>query len=67
MATSKKTFGMITVGAVALAAIAYFGTNYPPDGDDMSGTIAPAERYRANQPTAADVQLGDQTCRPTYS
>ena len=60
MATSSKKISIIAVGAVILAAIAYFGVTYPPGSDDMAGTIAPAERYRASQPTSEEIQLGDQ-------
>ena len=48
-------------GAVlALAVVVYVGTGYPPNELAASGTIAPAERYRAAQVTADEVQLGDQ-------
>jgi len=41
---------IIAVGsglAVAIAAVLYFGVGYPPAQDEVSGTIAPAQRYRA--------------------
>ena len=47
--------------AVAAAAIAVFsGVEVPPTGTDVSGTIAPAQRYRAEQPGTVDVKLGEQ-------
>ena len=60
MSTSSKKIPIIAVSAAVLAAIAYFGATYPPGGDDMAGTVAPAQRYRADQPTADEIQLGDQ-------
>ena len=49
------------IGIVALAAVAYFGMNYPTDSGDAVGTVAPAERYRAEQPSSDNIQLGDQS------
>ena len=48
--------------AVAAAAFAVFSgvIDYPPTGKDVSGTIAPATRYRADQPQAGDIKLGVQ-------
>ena len=60
MATSNKAIPMVLIGVAALAVVAYFGMSYPPSGDDVVGTVAPAERYRADQPDADDVLLGDQ-------
>ena len=59
MATSNKAIPMILIGVAALAVVAYFGMNNPP-GDEVAGTVVPAERYRAEQPTSDDVLLGDQ-------
>ena len=36
-----------------------------PSGKDVSGTIVPAQRYRAAQPTAEDVKLGGQSTPAT--
>src|SRR5574337_496292 len=47
--------------AVAIAAVIYFGMGYPPSNSEVSGTIAPAQRYRAATVTPADVQTGDQS------
>ncbi len=48
------------IAAAALAAVMSSGVvNFPPDGKDASGTIVPAQRYRAPQNSASDVKLGD--------
>ncbi len=60
MATSNKAIPMVLIGVAALAVVAYFGMINPP-GDEVAGTVVPAERYRTEQPGAADVELGDQT------
>ncbi len=44
------------VAAAAAALVAAF-TMGAPKVDDTSGTIAPAKRYRADQPSAADVNV----------
>ena len=59
MATSNKTIPIVLIGVAALAVVAYFGMNNPP-GEGVSGTVAPAERYRADQISADDIDLGDQ-------
>ncbi len=61
----KGSFGSrkiwIGAGIAAATAIVAVSTGlFPPSGTDTSGTIVPAQRYRAAQPTAADVKLGDQ-------
>ena len=58
MATSNKTIPVILIGVAALAAVAYFGMNNPP-GDEVAGTVAPAERYRAASDN--EIQLGDES------
>ena len=50
--------GMFTV---VIAAVAYFGVKYPIPGDQASGTIAPAERYRGEQISSDDIVLGDES------
>ena len=61
MATSNKSIPIILGGVAALAVVAYFGLNNPPGSDEVAGTVAPAERYRADQMTSDDVSLGDQS------
>src|SRR5215467_8156800 len=58
---SKRSKVWIGV-AVAVAAIAIGSqfVNYPPNGDEAAGTIAPAQRYRAPQMTGHDVKVGAQ-------
>ena len=64
MSEQQRTFSKTKVWigvAVAVAAIAVGSqfVDYPPKGQDATGTIAPAQRYRAAQPTADDVKLGN--------
>ena len=49
------------VAVAAVVAVAFFTIGYPPDGRNSAGTVAPAQRYRAEQPKAGDVKLGDQS------
>ena len=58
MATSNKVFPIILIGVAALGVLAYFGMSNPP-GDEVTGTVAPAERYRAEQDN--EIQLGDES------
>ena len=58
MATSNKAFPII-IGAIVLVAVVWFGSNMSTD-DELTGTVAPAERYRAEQPGTDDIELGDQ-------
>ena len=57
---ANKTIPAFVLGAVVGGAIAYFGLTNPP-GDALTGTVAPAERYRAEQISGTDIELGDQT------
>ncbi|MGH8122546.1 MAG: hypothetical protein ACREPT_07215 [Rudaea sp.] len=58
---TMKTSKMLALGGLAasIAAVVYFGLGYPPKIDQVAGTIAPAERYRA--PAVGSVELGDQS------
>ncbi len=50
----------IGAGVAAAAVIVAVSTGVlPPSGKDTAGTIVPATRYQAPQPTAADVKLGN--------
>src|SRR5437868_2447659 len=49
----------ISLAAVAIIAGGYYVFDLPPP-QDLSGTVAPAQRYRAPQIQAQDVKLGDQ-------
>src|SRR5215813_495904 len=56
----SKSKRKVLIGAIAVAAAAVtasFVFDVPP-GVDSIGTIVPALRYRADQPTAGDVKLG---------
>lgn len=50
--------GAVAVLAVGVAMIAF---DLPPKSENVVGTIAPAERYRAPQDNTETVKLGDQT------
>lgn len=52
---------IVAAFAVVIAIVAYFGVKYPMPGDQATGTIAPAERYRGEQITTDDVTLGDES------
>jgi hypothetical protein len=57
--TNKRTLTMVAVAAV-IGAVAYYGSQSPPVEDEAAGTIAPAKRYRGEQISSEDIQLGDQ-------
>jgi hypothetical protein len=46
------------ITAVAVVLVLQY-VDFPPSGKDVSGTIVPAQRYRATQNTGDDVKLGD--------
>ena len=58
MATSNKAFPIILIGIAALGVLVYFGAAFPP-GDEVTGTVAPAQRYQAEQNN--EIQLGDES------
>ena len=58
MATSNKAFPIILIGVAALGVLAYVGMVNQP-GDEVTGTVAPAQRYQAEQNN--EIQLGDQS------
>ena len=54
----------LLAGLLAVVAVAgYFSLNYPPAGDDVAGTIAPAKRYQAIDAggAAGTAPTGDQS------
>ena len=59
MNTNRKIW---TGGAIAVVAlgVVIFATGYPPKPADVTGTVVPAERYRAPQSGADAIKLGDQ-------
>ena len=46
------------IAAVAVVLAMSSGIDFPPGSKDTAGTIVPAQRYRAPQDTAEDVQAG---------
>ena len=59
--SSKRNLWIGTgVAAAAVVFGVYYVSDFPADPGATSGTIAPAQRFRAQQPTASDVKLGDQ-------
>lgn len=60
---SRKPYAWagIAIAAVAVVVAGHYLFGFPPGVDNLTGTITPAERYRAPQQiSAADVKLGDQ-------
>ncbi len=53
----KLWIGGGIAAAAAVVIVSQVGVDYPKSGDLTSGTIAPAQRYRAEQPTSKDVQV----------
>src|SRR5579862_9309935 len=61
VSTSNK-IAIAAAGLVVFGGGAYMYTQaFPPSGGTVAGTISPAQRYRASQVSAADVQLGDNS------
>src|SRR5215510_10953563 len=53
----KKSILLGGIFLVAIAAVGYFTFFYPPSGKHLTGTIAPAARYRAEQIGKSDVKV----------
>ena len=49
----RNIFVGLGVTAVAVVLIAQFVTDYPARGDQTSGTVTPAQRYRSQAITPA--------------
>ena len=58
---NQKTLIVVVALAVVIGGVAFFASDMPSDSDQASGTIVPAERYRGDQITASDVELGDES------
>ena len=56
--TSKSKIGLVVVGILVLAGAAYVAKIYPPSDKSLSGSVVPADRYRA------DVKATDLTTLP---
>ena len=50
----------IGLAVVGVLLIGHYALDFPGSGDNATGTVAPAQRYRAPQIQAQDVKLGDQ-------
>ena len=55
---SAKVWLLVATLAVVAGAIMYFSDGYPPNAEQSSGTIVPAQRYGASQISSEDVVLG---------
>ncbi len=53
------------IAAIAVVLVAQFGFSNKPDEKAVSGTIVPADRYRAPQATGADIKVGAPTAGTT--
>ena len=50
---------LVTAGVAAVALVGLSSViDFPPGGSKTSGTIVPAERYRAPQNSAEDIKVG---------
>ncbi len=49
--------GTVGIAIAAAIVILQFGPGGKPAGKDVVGTVMPAQRYRAEQPTSSDVQV----------
>ncbi|MCZ6912137.1 MAG: hypothetical protein O7F72_04960, partial [Proteobacteria bacterium] len=59
--SSNNRTTVLIVGLLAvIGVIAYFGDMFPFGDEQATGTIAPADRYRSDQVSGEDVQLGDE-------
>ena len=59
MMATKKTGVLVGIAAIAVigvAAVLYF-SQWPPSGEDATGAIGAAERYRAEQISNEDVKI----------
>ena len=57
--SNQKTLIVVAALAVVIGGVAFFASDMP-SGEQASGTIVPAERYRGEQITSDDVELGDE-------
>ena len=58
MNASRKIWAGSALAAVALG-IVVFASGYPPKAEDLTGTVAPAERYRAPQAGGDAIKLSE--------
>src|SRR5262245_48423664 len=59
----KTTIWLAVVGIVVLAGVAYVADIYPPADKSLTGSVVPAERYRAETSATSSSRetLGDQS------
>jgi hypothetical protein len=61
----RRTWIGAAIAAAAVVAVAQYGFDFPPRGEDVLGTIVPAQRYRAPQAAGVDVKPGGETATPS--
>ena len=61
--SSKNKIWLGVVGIVVLAGVAYVADIYPPSDESLTGSIVPAERYRAEKSATSSsrLALGDES------
>lgn len=59
--SKRKIWIGVAVAAAAALLVGHYVFDLPSGGENLSGTVAPAQRYRAPQVSSADVKLGDQS------
>jgi hypothetical protein len=53
---------LVVAGVIVLAAVGYVAKLYPPSRQELTGSVVPADRYRADTGAAnGSVALGDQS------
>lgn len=60
MNTNRKIWAGGAIAMVALGVV-IFATGFPPKPENVTGTVMPAERYRAPQAGAEAIKLGEPT------
>ncbi|MBT8132734.1 MAG: hypothetical protein KJO35_10725, partial [Gammaproteobacteria bacterium] len=59
--SKSRTTAVLAIFAMAIGVVAYYGVKYPIPNDSVSGTVAPAERFRGEQLSSDDVTLGNES------
>ncbi|MDH4021077.1 MAG: hypothetical protein OEU84_15910, partial [Xanthomonadales bacterium] len=57
---NQKTWIVVAGLAVVIAGVAFLSNDFPSGSEQASGTIVPAERYRGEQISFEERNLGDQ-------
>ena len=58
--TKRNVWIGLGLAAAGVILVGHYVFEIPPGGLDATGTVAPAQRYRAAQIQSKDVKLGDQ-------